>query len=387
MNNLSVKIVESIAEIPAEQWNLMVTDNHPFTQHAFLHALEKHDCVGKKFGWLPKHLAVYQNQQLIAAMPCYEKHNNYGEFVFDQAWEQAWNQIGLPYYPKLVSAIPYTPVMGQRILTKQDLSITEKEYLLELIYQTLTDACDHQQMSGAHVLFANYEQQKWLNHQQDQHLYKRLGYQFHWRNQNFTSFEDFLSTLKSKKRNNIIRERKSFTESNIHFRTLNGHQATEQDWANFDYFYQKTFLEKWSTPTLNRAFFEEIGKTMPENIVLVLADIDDECIAGALMFKSDTHLYGRHWGTIKEVSNLHFETCFYQGIEYAIENGLQVFEPGAGGEHKIARGFTPIEIESFHWLPLNPFGENLDKFIDQEALAVRDYLKQCESMSPYKQPI
>jgi len=384
MNKLSVKIVESIAEISADQWNALITDNHPFTQHAFLLALEKHDCVGEKFGWLPKHIAIYQDQQLIAAMPCYEKHNNYGEFVFDQAWEQAWNQIGLPYYPKLVSATPYTPVMGQRLLVKPQLPETDKVYLQQLIYQSLTDFCDQQQMSGAHILFANYEQQNWLGQLQDQHLYKRLGYQFHWHNQNYTSFDDFLSRLKSKKRNNILRERQSFSEGKIQFRILNGHQATERDWSDFDHFYQKTFLEKWSTPTLNRAFFLEIGKTMPNHIVLVLADLDGDCIAGALMFKSDTHLYGRHWGTNKETRNLHFETCYYQGIKYAIENQLQVFEPGAGGEHKIARGFIPVEIESFHWLPLNPFGENLDKFIHQEEMAVRDYLKQCAAMSPYK---
>ncbi len=372
--NLSVKIVPSIAEIPTEQWNALVKDNHPFVKHEYLHALEKHGCVGERFGWLPKHIVVYdEHQQLVAAMPVYEKHNNYGEFVFDQAWEQAWNQIGLPYYPKLVSATPYTPVMGPRLLTGCGI---ESDAARQLLFHTLTEFCEQQKMSGAHILFAQPEQQAWLQNLHDQHLYKRLGFQFHWQNPGYQSFDDFLGELKPKKRKNIVRERRSIQESAIHFRVLNGHQASEQDWQNFDYFYQKTFIEKWSTPTLNLNFFKEIGESLAEQTILVLADLNDECIAGALMFRSDTHLYGRHWGAIKEVKNLHFETCYYQGIDYAIENELKIFEPGAGGDHKIARGFTPVEIESFHWLPLNPFGESLDRFIEEERQAVKAYLQQ-----------
>lgn len=382
--NLTVEIFSSIDQINPQQWNAMVTGNHPFIKHEFLHALEKHQCVSKRFGWIPKHLVITENSQILGAMPLYEKHNNYGEFVFDQAWEQAWNQIGLPYYPKLVCATPYTPVMGQRFLINPDLSEAKQACVFKRLFEHLNDFCDQQQMSGAHILFANTEQQNTLKQAIDQHTYTRSGYQFHWQNNDYDNFEQFLANLKSKKRNNILRERRSVQQSGITFTVLNGHQATEKDWQNFDFFYQKTFIEKWSTPTLNLAFFKEIGQTLAEHIVLVLAKKEGESIAGALMFKSDTHLYGRHWGAIEEVHNLHFETCYYQGIEYAIKHKLTHFEPGAGGEHKIARGFLPVEIDSFHWLPLNPFGENLERFIQQEKHAVKDYLEDCLSQSPYK---
>lgn len=373
-----------MAEIDPNQWNAMVKDNYPFIRHEFLHALEKHQCVSAKFGWLPNHITVYQNSTLIAALPLYEKHNNYGEFVFDQAWEQAWNQIGLAYYPKLVSAIPYSPVMGPRFLLSETLSEADQESVFQQLYSTLCEFCETKGMSGVHILFANPKQQQQLQQLKDAHLYSRLGFQFHWQNQNYHNFADFLAQLRPKKRKNIQRERRAVADSGVTFRVLNGHQASDEDWHDFDYFYQKTFLEKWSTPTLNVGFFKEIGKTLPDNIVLVLADLNDTCIAGALMLQSDTHLYGRHWGAAEHVKNLHFEACYYQGIEYAIANKLQTFEPGAGGEHKIARGFTAVEIHSFHWLAINPFGENLDHFIEEEAKAVRHYLNADENKSPYK---
>lgn len=384
-NQYQVQYISSIQSICAEEWGALVENDHPFLKHAFLAALEIHDCL-EPYGWLPHHIVIFDSQnQLLAAMPYYEKHNNYGEFVFDQAWEQAWNQIGLPYYPKMVTATPYTPVMGPRFLIKPSLTTAEKECLFHLLYQSLTDYCEHQQMSGSHILFTSLEQQQTLATQNDIHLYRRSGFQFHWHNHQYQDFDDFLQSLKPKKRKNISRERRSVAQAGIQFRILDGHQATDLDWENFDYFYQKTFVEKWSTPTMNLGFFKALGKTMPDNIVLVLADLNNKCIAGALMFRSQTHLYGRHWGCAQEVKDLHFETCYYQGIGYAIENNLQTFEPGAGGEHKIARGFLPIQIDSFHWLPLNPFGENLDRFIEQESLAVTNYIQDCLTHSPFKQ--
>lgn len=385
MKDLHFKIHQQIREIDAQQWNALVKDNHTFLKHQFLSALETHNCVSEKFGWRPKHLGIYQNNMLVAAMPLYEKHNNYGEFVFDQAWEQAWNQIGLNYYPKLVSATPYTPVMGQRLLIDPSLNQEQQNQLFNQLFEQLKDFCDQQEMSGAHILFANNSQQIQLNKIADAHTYKRLGYQFHWQNHEYQDFDEFLAQLKAKKRNNILRERRSVKEAGIEFKVLNGHQASQEDWAAFDYFYQKTFIEKWSTPTLNLEFFKEIGQTLAEHIVLVLAMKNGEYLAGALMFKSDTHLYGRHWGTATDIANLHFETCYYQGIEYAIKHKLKTFEPGAGGEHKIARGFLPVSIDSYHWLPLNPFGESLDRFIQQEQLAVEDYLNICNQQSPFKQ--
>jgi predicted N-acyltransferase len=384
MQHFQHKIVNNIADLQAEQWDQMVDDNYPFVKHAFLEALEKHNCVGAKYGWIPTHIALFDAGRLVAALPAYEKHNNYGEFVFDQAWERAWNQIGLPYYPKLVCSSPYTPVMGQRLLIHPE--YRNDNQLQAELFATYCSLCEQKNYSGAHVLFANQEQQAWLKAQQhtDNQLYHRLDCQFHWQNHNYQHFDDFLNNLKSKKRKNINRERNSIVESGICFRVLDGHQATEQDWRDFDYFYQKTFIDKWSTPTLNYDFFIDIGYKMADSIVLVLADLEGKTIAGALMFKSDSHLYGRHWGCRQEIKNLHFETCFYQGIEYAIKNGLQTFEPGAGGEHKIARGFSPTLIESFHWLPVNPFGDNLDRFILEEEAIIQNYKQDCLNHSPFK---
>ena len=383
-----IEFHSEISQIPAEKWNALVENNHPFVKHEFLNALEKHHCVSPKYGWIPHHLAIYNhNNDLIAAMPLYEKHNNYGEFVFDQAWEQAWNSIGLPYYPKLVSATPYTPVLGQRFLVDPSLELAEQKQLFNLLFQSATDFCEQQNMSGTHILFAKPQQQAWLNElscQDQSQLYIRHDCQFHWQNQQYQTFDDFLAQLKPKKRKNIKQERKAIHHSGVTFRVLNGHQATEKDWQDFDYFYQKTFLEKWSTPTLNIGFFKEIGQTMADNIVLVLADYNQECIAGALMFQSDTHLYGRHWGAAKELKHLHFETCFYQGIDYAIKNGLQIFEPGAGGEHKIARGFSPVKMQSAHWLTVNPFEQGIQKFIEEEQHIIEQYRQDCITHSPYK---
>lgn len=394
MQNTSyrVQIHSNIAEIPKNQWNALVENNQPFLQYDFLYGLEKHQCVSEKFGWIPHHIAVYDLQDtLVAALPLYEKHNNYGEFVFDQSWEQAWNQVGLAYYPKLVSATPYTPVLGQRFLVKtfqeHPQAIEQQEALTTLLFDNMTHYCEKNSMSGAHILFAKPNQQAWLAQQQNQHpqhLYIRHDCQFHWHNQNYRCFDDFLAQLKPKKRKNIRQERKAIAQTGISYRILDGHQATQKDWQDFDYFYQKTFIEKWSTPTLNLAFFKHIGETLADNIVLVLADLNGQCIAGALMFKSDTHLYGRHWGASQTVKNLHFEVCFYQGIEYAIKHNLQVFEPGAGGEHKIARGFSPVAMQSSHWLTINPFVQAMDDFILQEQQVVNDYIEDCIAHSPYK---
>ncbi|BCN93494.1 hypothetical protein THMIRHAM_12790 [Thiomicrorhabdus immobilis] len=380
-----IKIHSRISEIPADQWNALVENDHPFIKYAFLHALEEHHCVSEDYGWIPHHIAIYNSQnRLVAGMPLYEKHNNYGEFVFDQAWEQAWNQIGLPYYPKLVSATPYTPVLGQRLLIDSQLPAEQQNQLLTLLFDSMTGFCEQQNMSGAHILFAKPEQQAWLAKQENPNSYIRHDCQFHWHNRNYRHFDDFLAQLKPKKRKNIRQERKAIQQTGIRYRVLDGHQATEKDWQDFDFFYQKTFIEKWSTPTLNLEFFKKIGDSLADNIVLVLADHQNECIAGALMFKSDTHLYGRHWGAAHEVKHLHFEVCFYQGIEYAIEHGLKVFEPGAGGEHKIARGFSPVAMQSTHWLTVNPFEQGISRFIEHEKQAIEDYMQECRQHSPYQ---
>lgn len=388
LSQIEIKSFSTIDQIPADQWNALVPNQYPFIFHEYLNALESHECVGEKYGWIPCHIGVFHQDQLIAALPLYEKYNNYGEFVFDQAWESAWKQVDLDYYPKLVSAMPYTPARGPRFLTTENHPHIDNVQQQMLLLNAMKSLCNEYQLSGAHILFADAKQQNWLESlPKENNLLFRHDTQFHWFNQDYETFDDFLTQLTAKKRKNIKQERRAVKESGITFRILDGHTATQTDWANFSYFYDKTFIEKWSTPTLNKDFFIEVAQILPDSIVLVLADLDDQCIAGALMFRSEDTLYGRHWGAIKDVKHLHFETCFYQGIEYAIQQGIKIFEPGAGGEHKIARGFIPVPIHSTHWLRVNPFEEGIDHFIEQEKAAVNGYMDECEDMSPYKEPI
>jgi len=383
MTQALLKVHNTMDAFSSQAWNALLPDTCPFVRYEFLQALEQHQCVSPEFGWIPRHIGLYKNNDLVAAMPLYEKHNNYGEFVFDQAWSEAWQHAGLNYYPKLVSAIPYSPVLGPRLLTHPKLDLAHQERLQTQLIESVQQLCLQNNLSGAHLLFSNPTQQNWLAKQPN--WLSRQDCQFHWLNQGYEHFDDFLATLTAKKRKNIKQERQSVKKSGVTFRLLNGETATKEDWAQFELFYQKTFIEKWGTPTLNRAFFEAIATALPKQVLLVLADDSNgQCIAGSLMFQSDTHLYGRHWGCISEVKNLHFEACFYQGIEHAIRQGLQVFEPGAGGEHKIARGFIPIAMQSAHWLSYNPFPEAINRFIFQEKQAVESYMQDCIAHAPYK---
>jgi len=375
---MEMTVLSSIDEVDAAQWNRLHQSDNPFIQHQFLAALERHGCVSERFGWIPRHLLFHQETELVAAVILYEKHNNYGEFVFDHSWEQAWQSIGLDYYPKLVSAAPYTPARGSRILIAKE--VDDSAACLREVSEQLKTFCAEHDYSGVHLLFS--DEQAELAQQED--MLVRHDVQFQWFNQNYQSFDDYLMALKAKKRKNIRQERRAVMEQGITFKVMSGEQTSEQDWQEFDFFYQKTFIEKWSTPTLNLAFFQEIAKTMPEHIVLVLAQKEGITIAGALMFRSNTVLYGRHWGCGEEVKHLHFETCFYQGIEYAIEHGLSRFEPGAGGEHKISRGFIPVLMQSSHWLSLNPFVEGMERFLAEEHKMITQYAHSVWQQSPYQ---
>lgn len=374
---MRVTIHNRIDEISASDWNSLVTDNHPFLRHEFLSAMEKHGCVGDQFGWLPLHISVHENGRLIGAMPLYEKTNSYGEFVFDHAWEGAYERNGLNYYPKLVSAIPYTPATGQRLLTTKS-RFTE---IAAVLTQTALQLTKEINASSIHCLFPEAQEINFLAQQQ---WLIRHDAQFHWHNRNYQSFEEFLNCLNPKKRKNIRQERRKVNEAGVNLRVLDGHSAKEKDWQDWSLFYKKTFDEKWGVATFNHDFFSAIAKQLPEQIVLVLADLDDRCIAGSLMYRSDTTLYGRHWGCIDNINSLHFEACYYQGIEYCIKNEIKIFEPGAQGEHKIARGFLPTLTRSAHWLADDQLRVPIENFIEHEKAAVSGYIKQLQSSSPYK---
>jgi predicted N-acyltransferase len=374
---LKLTIHEQIGEIPQAAWNRLVRGRHPFLQYEFLHAMELHGCVGEHFGWLPRHLAIHDNGRLVGALPLYEKTNSYGEFVFDHVWADAYRRNGLAYYPKLVSAIPYTPAVGQRLLCEPN----RQAEIFPLLLGGALQLTEQIGASGFHCLFPLQEEHHFLS---EQNLLTRHDCQFHWKNEGYSGFDDFLDRLTTKKRKNIRQERRKVEEAGIEIRQLDGHLATEEDWHHFTRFYNQTFVEKWGLATFNLPFFLEIAQAMPDQILLVLANQAKECVAGSLMYLSNDTLYGRHWGSIRQIDSLHFEACYYQGISFSIERGLQRFEPGAQGEHKIARGFRPTLTQSSHWLVDARFQQPISKHAALEREAVADYMRNLESSLPFR---
>lgn len=376
---MQIEIISDLSQVDAGAWNALVQDNNPFLRHEFLLALEQNECVGEAFGWLPRHIVMYDEQQLIGAMPLYEKHNSYGEFVFDHAWAGAYERQGLAYFPKLVSSIPYAPATGQRLLTAEGYEATVFPNLLGAAVQ-LAKQLD---CSSYHCLFPTAKEHQFI---EQQGLITRHDCQFHWHNQSYQCFDDFLAKLSSKKRKNIRQERRKVEKAGLKLRVLNGYTATEADWERFAFFYAHTFESKWGVPTLNQAFFMQVAKALPGQVVLVLVDNPvGECVAGSLMFCSDTHLYGRHWGCVEEWDCLHFEACYYQGIEYCIDHGLQTFEPGAQGEHKVARGFVPTRTQSSHWLVSSVFRDAIARHSAHERAAIAEYIQEMWQHVPYRE--
>ena len=369
-----------ISEIPRDQWNALVTGNYPFLRHEFLAAMERHQCVGEHAGWIPRHIACYDEDRLLGAMPLYEKHNSWGEFVFDYAWADAYHRAGLQYYPKLVNAVPFTPASGPRIIADPNRRSEVAAKLLSCARQIM-----HQgDFSGIHSLFICERDFELLNHDG---AMTRIDCQFHWHNNNYENFDHFLSTLKSKKRKNIKQERRKVRESGVSIRVLNGHKATRQDWHNFTHLYRKIYNRKYGAPAFNIGFFEDVAANLPDQVVLVLVDKGLACVAGALMFADNETLYGRHWGSDGYIDSLHFEVCYYQGIEYCLDNNLKRFDPGAQGEHKIARGFVPTETRSLHWIAGKPFQQAIADFVEREQSGVRGYMRAVRAHSPYQQSI
>jgi len=377
---MRIEVLNSLDQLSSQQWNCLVADNHPFLKHEFLSALERHHCVGEQIGWVPQHLVVYDaTGSVIGGCPLYLKFNAYGELVFDWAWADAYQRHGLVYYPKLVSAVPYTPASGQRLLVDET---ADGEKVRRLLVNGAIELAQSQQLSSVHWLFP-LESEKALLRQQG--LSIRLGCQYHWHNRNYQSFEHYLSHFSARKRKNVLKERRSVADAGIRFRVCRGDQLSSDDWRTFHRHYREVFDRKSGIPTLSLGFFEEIGQTLGNQIVLVMAYRGEQCIASALNFSSDHTLYGRHWGCDEEIPNLHFETCYYQGLEYCIRHGLRVFEPGAQGEHKIARGFLPSATWSAHWIAHPQFREAIDHYTQQEQQQMLQLMDRLAKNSPFKQ--
>ena len=376
-----LEIIESLSEVSAADWNALLTpDASPFLKHEFLSTLEETVCVGGNTGWQVAHLALYRSAQLIGAMPLYLKQHSYGEFVFDWSWAQAYEQQGMQYYPKALCAIPFTPVQGSRILFSpaEDAAQIQRQLIAGL--KTLV-VQNH--LSSAHILFPLGEQTQAMV---DQGFMLRDSVQFHWHNQNFINFEQFLAALTMKRRKNIRQERDKVSREGISFRHVPGQLANDEDWAFFYRCYENTYIEHHSSPYLNQDFFRLIGKRMPENLHLILAQRGDLPIAASLLFVDRTisKAYGRYWGALEHVPCLHFETAYYQAIEYCIDQQIETFEGGAQGEHKMARGFLPTTIQSAHYIADPQFSKAVKHFLEREQRGIGAYVDELAEHSPLK---
>ena len=380
---MDIVVHQSMSEIDSQQWNSMLHSNNPFMKHEFLNGLETCQCVTSNKGWLASHIAIYSDSkqtQLIAAMPCYIKQPSYGEYIFDWSWADAYQRHGIAYYPKLSNAIPFTPATGERWLINNDTDFSANQLSDALINQALKIVND-KNLSSFHSLFNNTEQSQQL----EQHkLLKRHSTQFHWTNKNYDSFDDFLALMSSKKRKNIKRERRRVAESGITFKWLSGDQLTLERVNTMYQFYARTIAYYGAQSYLNKAFFEHLSTELNKQTLYLFAYHEDEVIAGGLYFKSNDTLYGRYWGALANFHSMHFETCYYQAIEWCIKHGYKKFEAGAQGEHKLARGLEPANTYSAHFIEHPEFGKAIADFIHQEQEHVEGYAQNMQSHSPFK---
>jgi predicted N-acyltransferase len=354
--SLQARFHAALDEIDAQSWNALLPDDNPFVAHSFLAGLESSGSLRADYGWRAQHLALYRGDELVAAMPLYLKRNSHGEFVFDWSWASAYERAGLEYYPKLLAAIPYSPVTGARMLVGHGGDAPN------LRAQLIKADADALRQAG------------WLS---------RYDWQFHWRNRGWPDFEAFLAALTHKKRKNIRHERAQVARAGVTCELRHGDELDEADWRAVHRLYLQTFAERGNHPALTEAFFRHLGRTMPRRVVAVLCRREERIVAMAFMLRSSTTLYGRYWGCLENIAGLHFEACYYQGIEYCLRNGLKVFEPGAQGEHKIARGFLPTMTHSFHYIRDARFRAAVADALQREAEGLLDYREELLEHSPY----
>ncbi len=371
---VKARFVDSIAEIGQRDWNALTGTRNPFMRYEFLHALESTGCTGPDSGWLPRHLVLHQGGACRGIVPLYSKTHSWGEYVFDWSWANAYQQHGLPYYPKFVTSAPFTPSTGQRLF-----GVAGSH--LPLVVEQIRRRAERDGASSWHVLFPTGEEARLLR---QQNLHIRRGAQFQWRNRDYHSFDDFLAGLVSRKRKTLRKERRRVGEQDIGFRVTEGPEISEAQWADFYLFYQNTYLQRGMQGYLSLEFFHRIAASMPEQLLLINASHGGQDIAAALFFRNDETLFGRYWGCREEREHLHFETCYYQGLDYAIANGLQRFDSGAQGEHKIQRGFEPVTTSSAHWLANPEFHRAVGQFVARERDHIEAYQRAARSLLPYR---
>ncbi len=376
-----IVVHDSLAQIDAAQWNAMLPTNNPFMRHEFLAGLEQTQCVSIDTGWESAHIALYQDKKqttLLGAMPCYIKSHSYGEYIFDWSWADAHHRHGLEYYPKLSNAVPFTPATGERLLVAEHAKRSDVEHALVNAAIELTE---NRNLSSFHSLFLGQQQ---ANRLQTLNCLTRYSSQFHWRNQAYKSFDDFLALMSSKKRKNIKRERRRVAETGIQYHWLSGDELTPDAVATMYRFYTRTIRYYGAQSYLNNAFFAYLAENFATQTLFLFAKFGDQTIAGGLYFKSDDTLYGRYWGALDNFHSVHFETCYYQAIDWCIKHGYQRFEAGAQGEHKLARGLEPNTTYSSHWIAHPGFRQAIDDFLVSEQTHIEHYKSAMQNHSPFK---
>lgn len=373
MVHTTIQIIDTITDIPAALWDTL-NDGNPFLSHAFLAALETPGCATPQTGWQAQFITLWQGQQLIGAMPLYLKTHSYGEYVFDWAWAEAYERQGLAYYPKLLCAVPFSPITGLRVLAATAETRAALINAALQLAQTLG-------VSSLHCLFPVATQAQEM---QQAGMMLRQGVQFHWCNADYADFDAFLATMNNDKRKKIKQERRRVRDAGITFIQLTGDNISLAHWAFFTRCYDSTYIQHRSTPYLNLDFFQRIAATMPNNVLLIIAMRDGQPIASALNIYTADTLYGRYWGALEFHTGLHFEACYYQAIEFCIANRIQIFEGGAQGEHKIARGFLPVTTWSAHWLAHDKFSRAVEDFLARETQGMARYTDELNERNPYK---
>jgi predicted N-acyltransferase len=377
-----IRIIRGISEINSDDWDACAGADDPFVRHAFLSALEESGSVSAEAGWMPHHLVLEdENSVALAVAPLYLKNHSYGEYVFDTGWADALHRAGGQYYPKLQVAVPFTPVTGRRFLVRQDLTAEKQRVLQRALLSGLVHLAERLKISSFHITFPNKQEWELCG---ELGLLQRKDRQFHWINDGFKSFDDFLAALSSRKRKGIRKERRTIAEKDVAIQTLSGDQIEERHWDAFYSFYQDTSDRKWGQAYLNRDFFSRLGESMGKKVLLIMAEFEGRFVGGALNMIGGNTLYGRYWGCLESFKFLHFEVCYYRAMDFAIKEGMERVEAGAQGLHKLQRGYLPNATYSAHWIANASFKEAVELFLIKETDAINDEIDSLGDHSPFK---
>lgn len=379
---MEVHALRRLDELAPEEWDALAGGHNPFVEHAFLSLLERSGSVGPGTGWLPLHVVVRDGGALVGAAPCYLKDDSYGEYIFDWSWAEAAARAGLPYYPKLVVGVPFTPATGPRLLVHPE---ADREAVRHALVDGLESLLGDADAQGLHVLFCLDDEAAFLA---ERGLIRRATYQFHWRNDGYDSFDgegrSFLSALRSEPRKQIRKERRRVRESGLHLEVRRGDELSPEEWRVLDRLYRSTSDRKWGSPYLTREFFEQAGAAVGHRALVVFARRGADIVAGALSFEKGAHIYGRYWGAFDDVDLLHFEVCYYQLVERAIARRGSLVEAGAQGPHKLKRGFLPVVTHSAHRLAHPALHDAVKRAMRQEAAYVREEIARAQGEGPFR---